>query len=297
MSTVRVTQNMLTGSSVTQLQASLSRLAKVQEQLSTGRVVNRPSDSPTEAATAMRLRGAVQQQEQYARNAENGLGWMATVDTALSGMSASVRRARELGLQGASSGSTSATARQALAAEVDQLRAGVLAQANTTYLGRPVFGGVTAGDNAFDPATGAYVGVPGEVNRSVAPGVTVRVDVPGTDVVGPDGASLLDDLAALSTALTAGDSAAIRTVVDSLRTRLDVIGSTQATTGAVYNRAEAAAQQARDATVSLTGSLSEIENTDLPRALVELQSQEIAYQAALAATARVMQPSLLDFMR
>lgn len=125
----------------------------------------------------------------------------------------------------------------------------------------------------------------------------MRVDVPGTDVVGPDGASLLDDLAALSTALTAGDSAAIRTVVDSLRTRLDVIGSTQATTGAVYNRAEAAAQQARDATVSLTGSLSEIENTDLPRALVELQSQEIAYQAALAATARVMQPSLLDFMR
>jgi flagellar hook-associated protein 3 FlgL len=297
MTAMRVTQRMLTDSSVVQLQSSLSRLAKVQEQLSTGRIVNRPSDSPTEAATAMRLRGAVQQQEQYARNAENGLGWMATVDTALGGMSASVRRARELGLQGASSGSTSVAARQALAAEVDQLRAGVLSQANTTYLGRPIFGGVTAGTTAFDPTTGAYVGVPGEVTRTVAQGVTVRIDLTGTDVLGPDGASLVDDLDALSTALTAGDTAGIRTAIDSLQSRLEVLSSQRATAGAAFNRVESAAQQAKDATISLGDSLSQIENTDLPRAMVDLKLQEVAYQAALAATARVLQPSLLDFMR
>lgn len=297
MTTMRVTQRMLTDSSVVQLQSSLSRLAKVQEQLSTGRVVNRPSDSPTEAANAMRLRGAVQQQEQYARNAENGLGWMATVDTALDGMSASVRRARELALQGASSGSTSVAAREAMAAEVDQLRAGVVSQANTTYLGRPVFGGVTAGTTAFDPTTGAYVGVPGEVTRTVAQGVTIRIDLSGTDVVGPDGASLIDDLDALSTALTAGDTPGIRTAIDSLQSRLEVLSSQRATAGAAYNRAEAAAQQAKDATISLSESLSQIENTDLPRAMVDLKLQEVAYQAALAATSRVLQPSLLDFMR
>ena len=297
MSTMRVTQRMMAGGSVNQLQASLSRLAKVQEQLSTGRIVNRPSDSPTEAANAMRLRGAVQQQEQYTRNAENGLGWMATVDTTLSGMSASVRRARELGLQGASSGSTSPASRQALAAEVDQLRAGLISQANTTYLDRPVFGGVTAGRNAFDPSTGGFVGTPGEVNRTVAQGVTVRVDVLGTDVVGPDGASLFDDLTALSAALTSGDTAGIRAGVDSLKTRLDVIGSAQASSGAAYNRVESAVQLAKDATISLGESLSQIENTDLPRAMVDLKLQEVAYQAALGATSRVMQPSLLDFMR
>lgn len=297
MTTMRVTQRMLTDSSVVQLQSSLSRLAKVQEQLSTGRVVNRPSDSPTEAANAMRLRGAVQQQEQYARNAENGLGWMATVDTALDGMSASVRRARELALQGASSGSTSVAAREAMAAEVDQLRAGVVSQANTTYLGRPVFGGVTAGTTAFDPTTGAYVGVPGEVTRTVAQGVTIRIDLSGTDVVGPDGASLIDDLDALSTALTAGDTPGIRTAIDSLQSRLEVLSSQRATAGAAYNRAEVAAQQANDATISLSESLSQIENTDLPRAMVDLKLQEVAYQAALAATSRVLQPSLLDFMR
>lgn len=297
MSTMRVTQRMMANGSVTQLQAGLSRLAKVQEQLSTGRIVNRPSDAPTEAATAMRLRGAVQEQEQYARNAESGLGWMATVDTALSGMTTSVRRARELALQGANSGSTSPASRQALAAEVDQLRAGLISTANTNYLGRPVFGGVTAGQVAFDSTTGSYVGVPGEVNRTVAQGVTVRVDVSGTDVIGPNGASLFDDLDALSTALVGGDTDAIRTAIDSLQTRLDAIGSAQASAGAAYNRAESAVQRAKDATMSLGESLSQIENTDLPRAMVDLKLQEVAYQAALAATSRVMQPSLLDFMR
>ena len=67
--------------------------------------------------------------------------------------------------------------------------------------------------------------------------------------------------------------------------------------GARYNRLEAASQAAADAELALKGSLSEVENTDLPKALVELQLQEVAYQAALASTARVVQPSLMDFLR
>jgi flagellar hook-associated protein 3 FlgL len=62
-------------------------------------------------------------------------------------------------------------------------------------------------------------------------------------------------------------------------------------------RVERALQSAKDAELGLTNSLSEIENTDLPKAMVELQMQEVAYQAALAATARVLQPSLVDFLR
>ncbi|WP_323791041.1 flagellar hook-associated protein FlgL [Nocardioides sp.] len=297
MSIARVTQRMLVTGSVDQLQSGLSRLAKVQEQLSTGRVVNRPSDAPTEAATAMRLRAEIAQQTQYSRNADNGLGWLATVDTALSGMSDSVRRAREIALQGASSGTASDAARQALAAEVDQLRAGLSAHANASFLGRPVFGGVTAGETAFDSTTGAYVGAPGQVLRTVGPGVAVRVDVSGPEVLGPDGDSLFDDLSTLSAALVAGDTSTIRTVLDSLQGRLDVIGSTQATAGAAVNRLETAARLAQDATITLGESRSQIEDTDLAKAMVDLKLQEVAYQAALGATARVMQPSLMDFMR
>ncbi|WP_232677517.1 flagellar hook-associated protein FlgL [Nocardioides sp. R-C-SC26] len=296
MSGMRVTQGMLASRSLTSLQTSLSRLASVQEQLSTGRVVNRASDSPTDAAAAMRLRTKVSEQEQYSRNVADGLGWLGQVDNALGSLADGVRRARELGLQGASTGSTNQTARDALATEVDQLRQSLIGTANTSYLGRPIFGGVTPGDVAFD-STGAYVGTPGQVMRTVADGVKVRVDVGGTDVMGSNGDSLFDDLTALSAALRAGDATAMRATLSDLSGRLDTISATQTKAGASFNQLEAASQSAQDAVVSLSASLSEIENTDLAKATVELKLQEVAYQAALASTARVMQPSLVDFLR
>ncbi len=296
MTTMRVTQNMLTDRSVGSLQIGLSRLAKVQEQISTGRVLNRPSDSPTQTTAAMRMRSSIADQTQYTRNAEDGLGWLGVADQTLGGMTDQVRRARELGLQGASTGSLSPSARAALATEIEQIRDGLVAAANTTYLGRPIFGGVTAGATAFDSA-GGFVGVPGEVNRTVADGVKVRVDVLGTDVVGPNGASLLDDLDALATSLRSGDAVGITTGLGALAGRLDDLGAVRASVGARQTRVEQAAQRGRDAVLDLSISLSEVENTDLPRAMVDLKMQEVAYQAALASTARVMQPSLLDFLR
>ena len=67
--------------------------------------------------------------------------------------------------------------------------------------------------------------------------------------------------------------------------------------GAAYNRVDAAERKGQDALVTLRSSLSEVEDTDLPKAMVDLQMHEVAYQAALAATARVVQPSLVDFLR
>ncbi|HEY0905083.1 MAG TPA: hypothetical protein VGE14_14445, partial [Marmoricola sp.] len=83
MSTVRMTQGMMNRQAQTGLQAGLNRLAKVQEQLSTGRVINRPSDDPTGATSAMRLRTSVAEQRQYVRNANDGLGWLDQADSTL----------------------------------------------------------------------------------------------------------------------------------------------------------------------------------------------------------------------
>ena len=296
MTTTRVTQNMLSRQALTGLQTGLGRLAKVQEQLSTGRVINRPSDDPTGATAAMRLRASVAAQRQYARNAGDGIGWLDQVDSTLSSMTDQVRRARELGLQGASTGAMGPQAREAMATEVDQIREALISDANTTYLGRPVFGGVTAGPTAY-AADGTFVGVPGAVSRTVADGVSIRVDVDGRQVFGADGSSLFDHLTQLSTALRGGDASAISAAVGDLGVDADRVTTTQADVGTRTSRIERAQTAAGDAEVSLTSSLSEIENTDLPRAAVDLQLQQVAYQAALAATARVMQPSLLDFLR
>ena len=176
-------------------------------------------------------------------------------------------------------------------------RADLVSQANTTYLGRPVFGGTTAGSVAFDTTTGAYVGDTGQVMRTVADGVQVRVDVPGTSVIGPDGASLFDDLSALSTALRGGDETTMRTALSNLQGRLNDISTAQATVGASYKRLEGAAQKGQDSMVALKTTLSDLEDADLPQTIMNMQMQQVAYQAALASTGKTLQNSLIDFLR
>jgi flagellar hook-associated protein 3 FlgL len=296
MALTRVTQSMMSRHSVDAMQTSLARLSKLQEQLSTGRVLNRPSDSPTDTTSAMRIRSTIADVKQYGRNASDGNGWLSMIDSALSSANDQVMRARDLALQGANEGVSGQTVRDSLAAEVDQIRGGLITTANSDYLGRPVFGGVTAGPKAYDD-TGAYVGTPGAVNRTIAEGTVVRADVDGATAFGPAGTSVFDHLSALATALRTGDQATISASIAALDADRDRITTTQTEVGSRQNRVETAIQAAADSELRLSTSLSEVESADLPKVVVDLQMQEVAYKAALGATARVMQPSLLDFLR
>lgn len=297
----RYTQNLMVDRSLGSLQSGLGRLARTQEQLHTGRIINRPSDSPIGTNTAMRLRSETATQTQYARNAEDGMAWLGQIDSTVTSMLGRVNRARDLALQGASTGSTSNQSREALATEVEQIRAELLARANTTHLGRPVFGGTTAGKEAYDKTSGAYVGQPvagagTTVERTVADGVSIRVDMTGPEVFGTganDLFKLLDDLAThLRT-----DPTAIGGDLDKLDGALKTMQTAVADVGVRARRIEQAAQTAKDVTLDLQASLSDVENVDLAKAMVDLQLQEVAYQASLATTARVLQPSLIDFLR
>jgi flagellar hook-associated protein 3 FlgL len=294
--TLRVTHRSMQAGVLANLQDNLTRMGRLQEQLSSGRLISRPSDNPSGTVTALQLRGDVRATEQYQRNADSGIGWLGTADTALTQSLSVLRKVRELALQGSSTGAMGPEARQALATEVRGLRDSLLGLANTAYNGRPVFGGTTSGQVAFDPATGAYAGDAGTVQRRVGENTSVRVDVDGTAVFG-DGAtsvfSLLDDIAthlANDPTQLAGDI-----------TRLDGSTSTVLTTvtdvGTRYARLEAVRQTAADRLIELKSSLATVESIDLPATVVELQMQQVAYQAALGATARVIQPTLMDFLR
>lgn len=300
MAITRVTQNMLSQRSLSSLQTNLGRMAKLQEQLSTGRVINRPSDSPTGTASAMRLRDNMSSVQQYQSNAQDGLGWLGTIDNTLTSLTDQTRAARDAALQGANTGAVGQTAREALAASIDQIRTGLVAGANTTYVGRPIFGGVTSGSTAYadDGAGGVtFTGTPGQVNRTIDDGVRVRVDQDGDAVFGSGTNTVFDHLTALSDALRSGDGAGISTGIGQLNADLDRMIAAHAEVGTRYARLDAANQAGADKELSLKTSLSQIENADLPSVIVDLKMQETTYQASLAATARVMQPSLMDFLR
>jgi flagellar hook-associated protein 3 FlgL len=295
MSTLRVTQGMLVGRSLDALQASYERLAAAQEQISSGRRINRPSDSPTDTAVAMRVRASLKAVDQYTRNAQDGIGRLGTVDQALSDVTDQLSRAREIAIAGANTAASSPESRAALATELEQIRGGLLDAANTTYLSRPVFGGVTAGAAAFDNV-GNFVGVTGQITRQVGESVKVRVDVDGQAVFGDGATSIFAQLDDLATALLAGNAAGIQTGLAAVTARMSTVSTAHADVGGAYKRIEQAQATIESQQLDLTSALSEVENVDIARASVNLNLQQMAYQAALASTARVMQPSLLDFL-
>lgn len=297
MAITRVTQRMMSQRSQYSVQNGLARMAKVQEQLETGRKINRPSDAPAGTTTALRVRSSLADQAQYLRNADDGKAWLSTVDSALSGITSQVQRAQVLAQQGANTGALSQVALDALASEVDQIRASVLQQSNTAYLGRPVFGGTTSGGAAFDTATGNYVGDGGVVERRVGTDVKVRVDADGVGTFGADGDNLFSHLADLATALRSGNTSGIEGSIGTLGSDLTQLSAAMAGEGARYNRITKASELASQSQLQLKSSLTDIEDVDLAAATIELQTQEVAYKAALASAGRTIQPSLLDFLR
>lgn len=294
-SAFRITQRSISESTLANLQANLSRFSRLQEQLSSGRALSRPSDSPTGTVSALRLRAQSRRSEQLVRNAQDGLGWLGTADNALTGGLSLLRRARELALSGGNA-ALGDEARAALAAEVDVLRDGLLAVANTTYLNRPIFAGTAAGDVAYD-AGGAYRGDAGTVQRSVGAGVDVRVNLTGIEVFGAAGDDVFAVLADLAGHLR-NDPAAVTTGdLERLDAAFLRMQNSLATVGARYHQVEIMQARTESNHLDDQSALSEVEGVDLPATVLELQLQEVAYQAALGATARAITPSLVDFLR
>jgi flagellar hook-associated protein 3 FlgL len=300
---MRVTQNTIATNSLANLQTNLGRVSQLQEQMTSGKVINRPSDSPTGTVSALGLRGEIRTTEQYSRNANDAVSWLGTQDTTLTSINDVLQRVRVLTLQGSNDGALGPAAREALASEVKSLRETTRGLANTTYLGRPIFGGTTNKTQAFvADATGkiVYQGDGGEVVRRIGADATVRVDTDGLAALGPivpGGPSAFDVLDQIADHLTKGDTAGLSTDLGNLDKATLGVRTALTEVGSRYNRAEAARQAADDRVLTLRATLSGVEDIDLPHTIMDLQMQQMAYQTALGATAKALQPSLLDFLR
>jgi flagellar hook-associated protein 3 FlgL len=294
-SAFRITQRSLSHSSLAGLQSNLARLQETQARLSSGRAIQRPSDSPTGTMAALRLRTDLDRYAQLDRNADDGKARLGTADTALTDGLAVLRQARDAILRGANA-ALSATDREALASEVDGLRSSLLAVANTKYLQQPIFAGTGSGSSAYD-ASGNYLGDGGTMSRTIAPGVKVTVNATGEEVFGPAGddiftvlADIADDLRTNPSQLTSVDLGRLDAGYLRMQNALASVGSR-------YHQIEIMQDRNKANQLDTQNQLSEVEGVDLPASMVDLQLQEVAYQAALGATARVIQPSLVDFLR
>ena len=290
----RITQQTLSNRVTSNLQKNLNRMQTLQEQLSSGRQVNRPSDSPANAVSSLQFRSDMRRTQQLSRNAEDGLGWLGAADQNLQSMLISTRRVRELALRGSNS-SNGPNEREAMAVEVDQLRESLLSLANAKYQNRPLFAGTADTPTAYS-TLGVYQGDTGEITRTAAPGTAVKVNLNGQEVFGPDATGLFATLEKVAADLRTNPSA-LSADLGALDASSKLLTDKLAEVGARFNRVESLRDRATDDLLNLQTGLSEVENIDLPQAIMELQLQETAYQAALSAASRVIQPSLVDFLR
>ena len=142
---MRITQRAVALTSMQGLNRNLDAIGRLQQQLTSGRLINAPSDSPTGTNRAMQTRGDQAAVAQQARNIGDAQSWLAQGDSTLREMLDTTRRVRDLTVQGLNTGAVSETSQQALATEIASLREGLLGLANTAVQGRPIFGGVTTG--------------------------------------------------------------------------------------------------------------------------------------------------------
>lgn len=292
----RVTDSSMQTRAMADLQRTMSRGQKLQAQISSGKLLTRPSDSPTGTVTSLQLRGEVRATQQYSRNADDGLGWLGTIQDKLGDASTSVIRVRDLTVQALNGAENTPESREALAVEIDNVKQTLIGEANTQYMNRPVFGGTTAGAVAYD-ATGTYKGDSFQTTRTVGPNSKVRIETTGPEAFGSGNTQLFQVLTDLSRDIRANDTPNLNTDLGHLDKAHDLLKSTLSDVGARYNRVTQMKQSAEDHLLSVSSQLSDIEDVDLPKAIMELQIQQTSYQAALAATAKVIQPSLIDFLR
>ena len=291
----RVTNATQTLNAQRNLQLSLQRQAQLYDQATSRKQITKPSDDPTAAASAMVVRSDQAATAQYQRNVDNSDAWLNTADSALTGVESILRRMRDLTVQGSNDGALSPEAKESVATELDGLKKSLMALANSTYLGRTVFAGNSDAGVAFQPDY-TFTGVAGStVERRIGPDTTIRVDADGAAVFGTGASSVFALIDNTVSDLRNGVNVGPR--LAEIDDRMKAVVGEHAEIGGRQTRIDKAKDTLAVGANSLEAQRAGLEDVDLSKVLLDLKTQDVNYQTAIAVTARVLQPTLMDFLR
>jgi flagellar hook-associated protein 3 FlgL len=285
---MRITNSMMSTRALRDLQANYAGLAKVQEQISTARKLNRASDDPAQARVAVKVRDSLNALAQHLRNIDTAERYTSTAETALSGAGDAIIRLKELALQAANATVTPSD-RQGIAQEVAQLTDQLVGLANARNGEDYVFSGQRTRTPAYASAGAAYAGDTNALNARIAPGVTLATNVTADVAFGP-ALAVADQLLAELTAGTCPSGATLTALDGSL----DAVLGARAQIGAVVNRLDSTrtfVEASQEAGIKL---LSDLEDADMAEVISLAAQRQAVYEAALSVNARILRRSLVD---
>lgn len=302
---MRISTNFVSNQIIENLNVDLARLTNLNTQVSTGRRIQQPSDDPLGAQRVTSVGEALSRLTQHQRNATYVTNWLGTTESALSGVNDALRQANSLAVRGANDATLTQTELDALASEVNGILENVFQLSNTTLEGRYVFSGYQTATSSYQAVMGGgeitavnYQGDAGVDQVEIDQGQTVNKNLPGSAVFQPAaGLDVFATLIALRDDLRAGNQAAVAAAIGTTEAARQQVADQISIIGNKTNQLESVGETLAAKKIGLVNLESQLADVDMPTAIVELQTAENIYTAALESSARIMNQSrLMDFL-
>ncbi|WP_096550432.1 flagellar hook-associated protein FlgL [Ureibacillus thermosphaericus] len=300
---MRVTQSMLSSNMLRNLSNSYSKMGKLQDQITTGRKFTRPSDDPVSTVKGMSYRTDLNKAEQFNRNIRTVNSWLDTSDDALDQVGSALHRVKELIVQAANDTNT-LDDRIKIKAEIDQIKEQLRDLANTKVADKYVFSGTKTHSAVFEKGAEE---VNSNINSEdviieVFDGITMKVNTPGEKLFG-DIDKFMGKVSELLATATTGEEFSKTLGINAdddipgLEKIYEDVLSHRADIGARQNRVEMMTNRLESHEINVTKQMSENEDVDYAKAITEMVTAESIHQAALSVGAKIIQQTLVDFIR
>lgn len=293
---MRVTQGMLAANSLKQISNSYNKLETLQNQLSTGKKITRPSDDPVVATKGMAYRSNLSEVNQYKRNLTEAQSWFDSSESGLEQVNSILQRTKELVVQGLN-GTNESDDRQAIAREIEQLKLDYMQVGNTQVAGNYIFNGVNVGAPPISENASGMI----ESNINLDPfsvelskGIQLRVNIHPENIFGQGAFDLMNNV---QTAFEQNDVNSLKDLSTQVDTQLSTLLAERSELGARSNRLELIENRLDSQEITATKMLSNNEDADIEKVITDLTVQESVHRAALGVGAQIIQPTLLDFLR
>lgn len=292
---MRITNRVLSKSYLTDLNRNLNNMKKYQEQLSSGKEIRRPSDNPFKVARSMELNTSLRANERYQENIDEATGWLDSTDAALGQFNDVLQRIKELTIQGGNAAYDS-TERAAIKDEIVQLEGQLVDIGNTAFDGRYIFNGDATTEIPF-AADGTLIktSVNG-LKKEFAPGIVLDIATTGSRLsTNSDGKNVFGTIQDIIGALDSNSSPT--GFLDDISSHIDNVLKLRGEVGAKSNRLDTMSKKTTEENFNMTELLSKTEDIDFAEKIMEYSVMQSVYTASLQTGAKILQPSLIDFLR
>lgn len=294
----RTTNVSIMNSVLSDNQRTMARIATYQEQLSSGKRINRISDDPIQARNTLRYRAESVRTDQFITNVDKGTSFLNTADDAFSSMAKIMADAKKIAIQGSNATQDSAS-RKSLATSLDSMLTRLIDVANTSQDGRYIFSGTDVLTKPFvrseDGTNVTYNGNLDTFAIQVGPASSVSINQDGHTLFKGD-VDVFKALSDIRDALKNNDPEKASALVADLDTASNHINNLHGALGGKETRLELANSQLTSAKTGLDELISKSEDVDYTKVISEFQMAQTALQAGLQSAAKVIRPSILDYL-